>query len=503
MRLQNTMQKSLCADVDKSPFTGSKPYLFTAAAILLSYLFFNFIWKADKSVIQIGMLAGVAVCLFFAFKNRPKIELVILAVIIAGIILRTGYILYTPYDLRTHDLGNPGDNGQFDYMYNLLLHGTLPATNQGQFYHPPLQQSLQVLVIKFFQIFQPHVDTYFRLMDPSKLVPCFASCAILWISYKICQEAKLPVRATLIAVSVIAFHPTFFILSGFVNNDAFMLLFFMVAVLYTIRWYYKPTMKNILIVALGLGLSVMSKLSGSIVALFIAPVFIAVLIQKIREKTFKGLIAQFAAFLSISLPLALWFPIRQYILFGQPLNFVLPMVGHNGYTGDYPFFQRFLTFPQEQILNPTYCRPFTDYNLWVYTLKCSIFGEFSFNSPAFLAQMLVISNLAMILFSLAAMVYVMLRCKQVNKFIRFGLFWIWLVQIISFVYFNIGYPYGCTMDFRYIMPTAIVGAIYFGVALHALKDKNKPAHKAFYYAGIACFVFFAVASTLFYTLPVL
>ncbi len=488
-------------NADKNPLAGYKPYLYTAAAVFLGYLFFNFIWQVDQNILKTCMFTGVILCLLFAFKNRPSIELVILAVIIAGILLRTGYMLYTPYDFRTHDLGDPGNNGQLDYMYWILKNGTLPLTNQGQFYHPPLQQTLQVLVVQFFFFFQPNVSTFHQLFDSSKLVPCFASCAILLVSYKICRETKLSGKATLAAVSVVAFHPTFFILSGFVNNDPLMLLFFMVAVLYAIKWYYKPTMQNILVVALGIGLSAMSKLSGGMVALLIAPVFLAVLIQKIRLKTAKTLIAQFAVFLCVSLPLSLWFPIRQNILFGQPLNFVLAMQGKDGFTGYYSFHHRFLPVWDINILNPLYCQPFTDYNLWVYTLKCSVFGEYSFGQPAILAQVLIVANLIMIVFSLAAMIYVMLRGKQVNKFVRFGLFFIWLVQIVSFVYFNINFPYGCTMDFRYIMPTAITGAIYIGVCLYLLKRINKPVHKAFFFAGIACLVFFAAASVLFYTFP--
>ena len=97
---------------------------------------------------------------------------------------------------------------------------------------------------------------------------------MLWVFRSLCREMKLSLRATAIAVAVAALHPTFFILSASVNNDPLMLLFFLVAILYTIRWYRRPAMKNILMIALAIGLAMMTKLSRH-AALSTAPVFLS------------------------------------------------------------------------------------------------------------------------------------------------------------------------------------------------------------------------------------
>lgn len=426
-------------------------------------------------------------------------EYVILAVLIAGIVLRITYMLYTPFSLRTHDLlaYNKGA-GDYAYMYKLFQNWSLPNSYANQFYHPPFQFIAQVIAVKISALLQPNA-TMNTVFDASKLIPCFASCAVLWVSYSLTKAVCLSKNATLIALCIIAFHPAFFILSAFVNNDAVMLLFFFTAALYTIRWYYNPTYKNIILIALSVGLSMMTKLSGGVIALFIAPVYIWVLIKKLRAKQGADIFAQFGIFVSISVPLGIWYSIRNFVLFAQPFGYV-PRIGStsNLYCGGHTIFERFLSFPLDKVFNPLYCQPRGDYNLWIYVLKCSVFGEYKYNAPTFIACALLLANIVIIVLSLIAMVYVMVSCKQLNKFVRFGLFFIWLVQMASFIAFNLRYPFGCTMDFRYIMPTCIVGAVYIGTALDHWEKKNKLLYKGFFYAGCLVCVFFCLASVLFF-----
>jgi hypothetical protein len=489
-----------------SSITGLRPYLIAAAAIIISYILFTLILHLSEETTRILMISGVLLCgVFFAARCLSKrrvsrAEALITALIAAGVVMRVGYMLYTSFFIRAHDIGKLAldGTGNFAYMYGLYSSGTLPQTYEGLLYHPPLQFIVQAFVVKVFSWFQNTEDTIV-LFQASKIVPCFAMCALLIVGRRICEETGLSKRTAAIAVAIIAFQPTFFILSASVNNDALMLLFFMTTVLYTIRWYKNQSIKNILFIALATGLAMMAKLSGVIVALFTVPVFLAVLIKRLREKKAKKLIGQFAAFTVVSIPLGLWYSVRNAVLFGQPLGYILHFSeNHLLYCGGNTPVERFFSFPLGNIINPLYCDPFVDFNIWIYTLKCSVFGEFKFDAPEALAALLIIANLILILFSLAAMVYVMLRCKGVNKFARFGLFWIWLTQIVSFIIFNIRFPFGCTMDFRYIVPTAIVGAVYTGIALDHIRNKHKIAADVIFIFGCAAVAFFGAASVLFY-----
>ena len=488
----------------KTALTGMRPYLLTAAAMIVSYVLFTLLLGASESVLRALMLCGVLLCGFILLikvlnkKCASRTETLITVIVVAGIVMRVGYMLYTSFTMRGHDIGPFDDDGHFGYMYHIFSTGTLPQTNTYQFYHPPFAHIVQALVVKVFSWFRPGAETT-SLFEAAKLVPCFASCAVLWVCRSLCREVKLSGRATAIALAIIAFQPTFFIYSSSVNNDSLMLLFFMIAVLYTIRWYERPTMKNILLIALAIGLGMMTKLSAAAVALFTAPVFIAVFLKSWREKKAGKVFGQFVAFAGVCAPLGLWYPVRNMLKFGQSFGEVFTLSTTSElYSGDFSFAQRFLSFPADQLFSPLYCQPYGDYNLWVYTLKCSVFGEFKFARPDALAALLIAANLIVILLSLAAMVYVMIRCKETNKFARFGLFWLWLVQMASFIVFNVGFPFGCTMDFRYIVPTAIVGAIYTGIALDHIKNKHKAAANAVFIAGVAAIALFGIASVLFY-----
>ena len=496
------MSKSLKGS--KTAIAGMRPYLLTAAAIVLSYVVFSLLLGASEDLLRALMLGGVLLCGFIWLvrvlrkKCASRTEALIIAIIAAGIVMRVGYMLYTSFTMRGHDIGPFDDDGHFGYMYQIFSTGTLPQTNTYQFYHPPFAHIVQALVVKVFSWFQPGAETT-SLFEAAKIVPCFAACALLWVCRSLCREVKLSGRATAIALAIIAFQPTFFIFSSSINNDSLMLLFFMIAVLYTIRWVEAPTMKNILLIALAIGLGMMTKLSAAAVALFTAPVFIAVLFKSWREKKARRIFGQFAAFAGVCVPLGLWYPLRNMLEFGQSFGDVFTLSTTSKlYSGDYSFAQRFLSFPTDQLFSPLYCNPYGDYNVWIYTLKCSVFGEFTFGRPDAVAALLIAANLIVILLSLAAMIYVMVRCKETNKFARYGLFWLWLVQVVSFIVFNLRFPFGCTMDFRYIVPTAIIGAIYMGIAMDHIKNKSKTAANAVFIVGIAAIALYGIASVLFY-----
>jgi hypothetical protein len=483
---------------------GIRPYGFTAAAIIAAYVLFALVLGAGEEVVRILMLAGLAVCLLIALirllsrENLSKTETLIVILIAAGIVMRVGYMLYTSFRVRGHDIGAYDQTGHFAYMYKLFTSGTLPQSNEYQFYHPPFAHNRAGACRQGVLVVPARADVD-SLFEAAKLVPCFASCAVLWVCRSLCRELKLSPRAAALSLAVLAFHPTFYIFSSSVNNDPLMLLFFMIAVLYTIRWYSAPTMKNILLIALSIGLGMMTKLSAASVAFFTAPVFLAVFVKAVRERRGTPILGQFVAFAAVCAPLGLWYPVRNYIRFGQAFGHVYTLSAESKlYSGDYTFVQRFLSFPTDQILNPLYCQPYGDYNLWLYTLKCSVFGEFSFKQAESLAKLLIAANLILIVISLLAMAYVMLRGRGLSNFARFGLFSLWLIQIVSFIVFNVGYPFGCTMDFRYIVPTASTGAIYTGIALDRLKEMRKTAAAVLFGIGVAAVALFGIASVLFY-----
>lgn len=482
---------------------GLVPYFLLLALITVLYFWLNpSMYVNDGASIHVLMrilLGAVAVFLLIGyFYKVVTFRHLIFAIILGGIIMRIGYMSYTPFTMRGHDIYGLNDSGHYGYMYTIFQTGKLPITNDNQFYHPPLQHLLGAALARMVYFFHP-TDDMDRLFDAVKIIPCFASCAILPVSYKICGQLRLPKLATGMALAILAFHPTFYILSASVNNDSLMLFFFMVAILYTLKWYHTPSYKNIILLALAIGLGMMTKISAGMVALFTAPVFLVVFVQHLKWKTGKNIFQQFLAFAGVCFPIALWYPIRNSLLFHQSFAYVLDLTGNvDLYCGNYSIVQRFLSFPFDQLTNPVYCDPCKDYNVWLYTVKCSLFGEFTFDCPEQFARMLIVANLLLILLSLAAMIYVMICCKRLHPLARYGLFFIWLVQMVSFVQLNLKFPFGCTMDFRYLVPTVLVGAVYIGIAASHLLERHRAWSYITVIVGWEEICLFAAASILFY-----
>ena len=125
------------------------------------------------------------------------------------------------------------------------------------------------------------------------------------------------------AMAVVAFHPSFIILAGSVNNDMLSVLFSLLSVLAAVRWYREPTLPRILCVALAVGLGMMTKLSVAMVAPAIAVLFA---VKFFQSRAFKRLIGQFAAFAAVCCPLGLWWGVRNLIRTDTPLTYV-PDIG--------------------------------------------------------------------------------------------------------------------------------------------------------------------------------
>ena len=406
-------------------------------------------------------------------SKRLKMETLIVLIILVGMIMRVGYMLYTSLGQRGHDVAGFDDSGHLDYVYQIFKTGRLPQAYDYQFYHPPLNAILQAIVVKVFSWFQSGSGLV-QLFEAAKIVPCFASCALLLVCYSLFRELRMSARAIALSLGVLAFQPTFYLFSASINNDSLMLLFYMIAVLYTVRWYHAPKLKNILVIALAIGLGMSTKLSAVTVAAFTAPVFLLMLVRRIREKNALPVMGQYAAFAVVCLPLGLWYSVRNRILFRISYRYMYTLSRWNDlYCGDGSLVKRFPVVScraaRQSTLLHDLIRTTISGCIWRNALYL---GSTRLNAPLWLLRPFA-SNLLLIVLSIAAMIYVLFAARKLAYFrARFGLLWIWLIQMGSFVMFNLMYPFGCTMDLRYIVPTVVVGAAYLGIALDRLKGKN-------------------------------
>ena len=106
-------------------------------------------------------------------------------------------------------------------------------------------------------------------------------------------------------------------------------------------------------------------------------------------------------------------------------------------------------------------------------MKCSLFGEYSYNENlnTLIERLLIICNIILILISITSLIKIIIKKRKSstlnNIFIIF-----YITQIAMYIYGNISMPYGCTMDFRYIVPTILMGMTFIVNDLEQNKNKK-------------------------------
>ncbi len=473
---------------------GVLRYALLFTLILLIIIVFRETGHVDETLIKyitavmLFIVAGI-----YALRSEKKIDLAVI-IILCGIIIRVGYTLYTPINVRSHDLGalSPDGKGHYAYIYNILTTGKLKNANYGQFYHPPLFYALSALLVKFLEIFFKH-DAQF-MIEYAKVISCFAGSVTLIVFNKIFKEAGI--KKLSLPTAITAFFPNLILMSGRVNNDALSVMFISLCVLYTFRWHKNKTFRNIIILALCFGLGMMSKLSCATMAFFTGAVMLIDLYKAVKKKECAAIIKQLLLFGIICVPLGMWYPIRNLIMFGQGFGYVPAevFVTPDDKTGDI-MIRKFLSFDfWNSVIRQYSARHNSKVEISILQaiLRTSMFGEFSFKGKDAAAKLLQTVNIFIVFSSVVAMVYVLVKGKAIKLLSRYGLAVVWAVTFIPYLLLNYKVPFTYTMDFRYLSMTILTGAAYIGI-FSELKPK---AGKYMNYAvALFCGLVFAMYLT--------
>lgn len=404
-------------------------------------------------------------------KIKNKYKILIYIIIGLALAIRLAYIIKMPYTEKQHDV-EPNGNG-LSYIFTIYETGHLPQDNIGQHYHPPLHQIICAIFLKIVSIF--NTDTNF-MYESLQFVTLIDSMALVFIIYKILQELHIKEKYKILAMIVAAFHPTLIILSGSLNNDCLCLTLTIWTILRLIKWYKNDNIKNTILLAIITGLCVMAKTSGAIVAIPIMYVFLLKLYRKVKKSENKVLVIKkymylFIFFGCISLPIGLLYPIRNYIEFGQPILYVMDPHNSDLYVGNYTLWQRFLPFSNE--INQMYCDPWNQYNIPIFLLKCSLFGEYSWNTNGAFEILYVVSilaNIYLIIQTIYCIISQMMNKTKRNKQWKIAFLLLFIFNIFSYITMNIKLPYGCTMDFRYIASTVFTGTMFVIFEMQSIKQ---------------------------------
>ena len=453
-------------------------------------------------------------------KDLPQTDKLIILIALIGVAIRIIYICYTNFNVRQHDLlGLQDKEGHIAYIIYWYNHVSLPdfdPRSLWQFYQPPLHHIIAALWVRLNVLVGFNFAT---AVENIQVLTMIYSCITTFICYKILKEIGIKGKGLVVAFTLVCLHPTFILLSGSINNDILCLMLEMAAILATIKWYKKSSMKNIIIIALCLGLSMMTKTSGVLIAPGIAFVFIFKFIKSVidwkkikkadrkkQSRPVSRLIIQFGVFLIISVPIGIWWSIYAYARFGMPIGYV-PKLSNDldQYIGSYPIWKRYLDFDLIQVKSvfENWGTPSFEHNILLATLKTSLFGEYDFSKTVsyivFPATILFWSNVILSVLSVFAMVYVCIKkLENVNYVIKIFFSVMYITIVGSFIKFCFQYPHTCTMDYRYIVPSLIIGAAAIGLLVNELDKKTSIQYQRISFGICVVTLVFAMFSVLTY-----
>ena len=380
-----------------------------------------------------------------------------------GVILKTIYIFKTSIYERQHDVMTTVDSGHLGYIYLLYTTHHLPTTNTWQFYHPPLWHFMGATWLHLNNLFKIN---FAQALEGLQILTLLLSSYSVIVVNEICKKIKLQDTYRQLTNLIFAVHPFFIIMSGHINNDMLLLFLQLLIILLLINYQEDKSIKNIVYLAFATGFCVMTKMNGALMAAPILFIFIKEFIHIIKKEKdqIKTFFLKMFIFGTISLPIGLWFQVRNLLLFGKN---IVPAPGLWLYRGDVSLYRRFFKLSITQLLR--FAKMNKDYNLPAFILKSSIFGEYSFEKTGAIATVMLAFNIMLILFSLACM-FIYFKKRKTNTIMNM-LFITWLTTMVSMIIFNIKYPYTCSMDFRYISICLLPGMLFLNSITPKFKNE--------------------------------
>jgi 4-amino-4-deoxy-L-arabinose transferase-like glycosyltransferase len=433
--------------------------LFTSLIAILGYgitiLTRQFPNDFSWSIRSLGLVSNILLFGGYGYyilinKGSFKLETLSKLILFGGLMIRLSYAYTTGPFLRQHDVAEIDitKTGHYGYILTILRTFALPSNNEYQFYHPPFYHLISAIWLFIIEGIFPQLNLP-DLFDFLAVLSLMISYNTLRIVYSIIQELKLGLKETMIFLLLAAYHPILILFAGRHNNDPLSYFFVALIFLYFIRWWKTKQSKNLYWLGLFIALGIITKLSVAIITPVIGVLMLYLLWIAPRDR-YKNL-QKYLIFMLIVAPLGLSFVLRNYFLFDQNPTYVWEITNLGLSTADKMWHQRFLPFDFSSIFARLYPSAGDDYNIWVYLAKTSLFGEFSYWGGHIYAVILLTMNVLLVSLSVfLTITYPWFQFKKWNAldtlFMGYG-----ALLILSYVVFNVSYPYGPTMDFRYLV----------------------------------------------------
>lgn len=503
---------SLCAKQLYGKDKGVRLAVSIGAITLLVAGVFVYYALMRQSYTLIVMNGGLAVCVgvFVYLLSADKLSTrhIILLLFAAGFMMRLSYILMMTAGMIQHDVHSLGQEaGHAGYIEYLYAYSRLPNFDVrivDQFYHPPLHHILAAIWM--------HMQTFIGVgyadaYENIQVLTLFYSTVCLILSYKIFRQIGLHGGGLIGATAIIAFCPTFYIMSGSINNDILSITFALGAILNTLYWYRSRSMKRILAIALCVGCGMMTKLSVWMVAPAIAFVFIYVFFRNLKD--FKKYIVQFSAFICVCAPIGLFWSVRNFLRWQVPFTYVQRLSENSSqYIGNIPFWQRLFDFRLYQFADVSpqftmYDNPYNEYNPLIAFFKTSVFDEGiavrRFPKIVGFSHVLFFAAVCLGVLGFGAMIFMFIKkAKRPDLVQKCFIGLLYAVYFGMYYSFCFDFPHVCTMNVRYAVPLIVIGALSCGYLLQHWLSRPKRSAKIAASVGFVLIAVYAISGFFVY-----
>lgn len=463
-----------------------------------------------------ALWCAAAACLFLSallyetvVRKRRDTATLLSYVLIGSFVLKALYVLTTPYNASPHDLFSFAGfdspeygEGHLGYIEYLCKYRQLPDFDPRgiiEFTHPPAFHILSALMLSVTMDLGAGERLAYESLQILPLL--FANLAVLAM-LRTMEELGIKGKALLLLSVFLGVYPFYMIFAGAANNDIMSACLMSYALLYTVRWWKEPVLKRILPIALSLGFAMGAKLTAATLSFPIGGVFLWNLWRDRRQ--WKEYFLQFTAFLGVCAPLGLYYPVRNWIKFGVPMNYVFPQPrdGYQ-YISDPSLWSR-LGLPTREQLSYAF-REFDagiTKNVFIETMRTALFDEIQpYTTGIFLKVALVMLWLSIFLCLWMNIALVWSMCKKgtLPPAMKFFLLMGYGVMLLLYIKFTLDEPFICAMNYRYIPLGILYPCIGSGLWLQGgaadppEKRRLGRAARGGLCGSMACFILLAAA----------
>jgi hypothetical protein len=457
------------------------------------------------------IVAAVLGILFLVFKGvfhrLHSRDFARLAIFLGSFALLTfGFSLSFNTNDWSHDYGIYGGGGHWVIIHQIFNEFTFPDVNlRNQTYQPRLWHLAMALFMKFNGLFVHLGDslvantgsysvtiTEYALLDMDRILMAYLGILTLYFIYRIYSYFGLKGFTLAAATVLTCATPSMWYVFFYRNNDGMAFFFEVLALYFTLRYFKKQDWVSVLLTALCIGLGMETKLNAGLISLYVAGLFIYILVKLILAKkkgipafgnlTLKTFILQMVCFAVIVFPLGLGWSIYAKVKYDEPFGYVMDLGRDMSYgmyidPNFYNPFLRYFAFPSPDLFFSMYNHRWMsqvngayvdrwgdlDFNCWTAFYKTAFFGEQDL-SGSISPVGLVFASLFYYLFIwivAGTMVYAIIKFILLfrnnnagfkgNHFLRYSVVALLAIAGGSYMYFCYRYPVGCTQNARYAM----------------------------------------------------